>query len=337
MPPHNAAQQAGLATVLAGAAGAVLLTLSSDRKRRTSEGGAEKRKKRGRVAPRDLGAQLDGAGEGAGAELLRAARESDAAAVQLALQAGAPANAADLATGRSALMLAAEAGNALAVRQLLDYGAAPSVNARDLRGDTALALAAAGGHAVVVDQLLEAGADAGTANGAGETAYSLAAARLGADAGAVRRLRAGGGAGPPALEAALDAWWYVALALAVWVLADPSAAPLWTFPTALALGGSELALLAASLVRRALPRLLAPPNSRHPARPPSLWDNRAAPLTAALLLTVGVARRRARALGVGLALRMYGAVLASDGGLIVAMSVALISLWYLFNAVLPIM
>lgn len=59
--------------------------------------------------------------------------------------------------GRTALLLAANDGQAPRVQALLAAGA--DIDARDLAGATALMLAAHGGHAAVVQALLAAGAD----------------------------------------------------------------------------------------------------------------------------------------------------------------------------------
>ena len=59
--------------------------------------------------------------------------------------------------GRTALMLAAYAGDVVAVRSLISQGA--DVNARDKDGDTALMFAAFKGHAAIVSILLYNGAN----------------------------------------------------------------------------------------------------------------------------------------------------------------------------------
>lgn len=77
--------------------------------------------------------------------------------------------------GKTALMRAAEAGDAESVQRLIDAGA--NVNATDMSGRTALMWAALGGHAGVVRLLLYAGADAHASHKNGVTAFMLAQAR----------------------------------------------------------------------------------------------------------------------------------------------------------------
>ena len=77
--------------------------------------------------------------------------------------------------GKTALMRAAEAGDAESVQRLIDAGA--NVNATDMSGRTALMWAALGGHAGVVRLLLYAGADAYASHKNGITAFMLAQAR----------------------------------------------------------------------------------------------------------------------------------------------------------------
>ena len=77
--------------------------------------------------------------------------------------------------GKTALMRAAEAGDAESVQRLIDAGA--NVNATDMSGRTALMWAALGGHAGVVRLLLYAGADAYASHKNGVTAFMLAQAR----------------------------------------------------------------------------------------------------------------------------------------------------------------
>lgn len=74
-------------------------------------------------------------------------------------------NARDPATGRTPLMLLAEARRALAVGDLLAYAAAGRVDlgARDSSGATAVLLAARAGDGVALQALLHAGAGAGAA------------------------------------------------------------------------------------------------------------------------------------------------------------------------------
>jgi type II secretory pathway predicted ATPase ExeA len=80
----------------------------------------------------------------------------------------------ELPDGKTALMLAAEQGNASAVRQLLAAGAAP--NARSRNGGTALMYAAAIGSNAVVRTLLQTGSAVNSMNVEGRTALMAAAA-----------------------------------------------------------------------------------------------------------------------------------------------------------------
>ena len=77
--------------------------------------------------------------------------------VKLLISAGASLEATQTLDGTTALMIAADRGNAQAVHALLDAGA--SVEAKRTDGTTALMLAVNKGHAEVVKRLLEAGAD----------------------------------------------------------------------------------------------------------------------------------------------------------------------------------
>ena len=77
--------------------------------------------------------------------------------------------------GKTALMRAAEAGDADSVQRLIDAGA--NVNATDMSGRTALMWAALGGHVGAVRLLLYAGADAHASHKNGVTAFMLAQAR----------------------------------------------------------------------------------------------------------------------------------------------------------------
>jgi hypothetical protein len=79
----------------------------------------------------------------------------------------------ELPDGKTALMLAAEQGNASAVRQLLAAGAAP--NARSRNGGTALMYAASIGSSTVVRTLLQTGSAVNSMNVEGKTALMAAA------------------------------------------------------------------------------------------------------------------------------------------------------------------
>jgi len=96
----------------------------------------------------------------------------DVDAVNAMLNEGVDANSRAFYTERTALMLAARAGDATIVRILLDKGA--DVNARDLWANTPLLYAPAGGNVVVVQALLEKGADVNVRNVAGRTPLVLA-------------------------------------------------------------------------------------------------------------------------------------------------------------------
>lgn len=138
-----------------------------------------------------------------------AARDGDAAAVDMLLAAGADANVALPQAGETVLMTAAKTGNPEVVRQLLTGGvegvslaelgearaaarvaeaagyAAPTnpalatnyadVNARERwYGRTALMIAAAAGNAAVVELLIEAGSDLNVHDDEGSSALALA-------------------------------------------------------------------------------------------------------------------------------------------------------------------
>ena len=89
-----------------------------------------------------------------GQELIGAAIQADAAAVQALLDAGADANAEDDLEGRTALICAASNGHAVTVQMLLEAGANVDAqvkeNDEDKEGRTALILAAMGGHTAIV-------------------------------------------------------------------------------------------------------------------------------------------------------------------------------------------
>lgn len=93
-----------------------------------------------------------------------------------------------LDTGKTPLMLAAEAGLRDATRMLLDHGASPNLRTRD--GATAIMYAAWNGRDDVVALLADAGADVNASNDDGKTALMAAAAR--GHAGVVRALLARG-------------------------------------------------------------------------------------------------------------------------------------------------
>lgn len=118
----------------------------------------------------------------------QAARHGDAEQLA-ALSASVDLNARD-GHGQTALMLAAHAGHAAAVRVLLVLGADANHTAK--HGLTALMLAVLGGHAEVVQALLDGGADTtrrgtGAPGFANQTALDLAGAR--GDAAIVAMLR----------------------------------------------------------------------------------------------------------------------------------------------------
>ena len=93
--------------------------------------------------------------------------------VRLLLQRGADINAQD-EFGRSALMIAADAGYLETVKLLLDWEA--NVHLKDTRGNTALMRAAWKGHLEIVKALMDRGADVnGTDEKHGYTALLLAA------------------------------------------------------------------------------------------------------------------------------------------------------------------
>ena len=97
--------------------------------------------------------------------------------------------------GKTALMRAAEAGDAESVQRLIDAGA--NVNATDMSGRTALMWAALGGHAGVVRLLLYAGADAHASHKNGVTAFMLAQARGHTNVETILHAVTGEGEDPP--------------------------------------------------------------------------------------------------------------------------------------------
>ena len=93
-----------------------------------------------------------------GQELIGAAMQGDAAAVQTLLDAGADVNAEDNMEGRTALLWAASNGHADTVQVLLGAGANVDAqvkdNDEDKEGRTALILAAVGGHTAILRAVL---------------------------------------------------------------------------------------------------------------------------------------------------------------------------------------
>ncbi len=120
-------------------------------------------------------------------KILDAAKTSEAS-LSAVISSGISVNTADN-DGVTALMEAADDGNAEAARLLIKHGA--NVNVADEDGDTALMMAADEGHTQVVRVLLEAGADVNARNNEGKTALMMAeneehaeTARVLTDAGA---------------------------------------------------------------------------------------------------------------------------------------------------------
>jgi hypothetical protein len=106
-----------------------------------------------------------------GSALLRAAHAGDAAAVRSAIEGGEEVDAV-AANGVTALMLASRSDAVEAVRALLDGGA--RVAARSEGGCSALTMAAAEGAAEAVEVLLRAGAEVDAAERGGRTALMRA-------------------------------------------------------------------------------------------------------------------------------------------------------------------
>jgi len=104
--------------------------------------------------------------------LIAAAENGDAESVRLLLDAGADMNATNN-DGDTALILAAVQGHAEIVRLLLDRGA--NVEATDSDGYTAFIVAAASSHAEIVRLLLDRGADINATNHDGNTSLIEAA------------------------------------------------------------------------------------------------------------------------------------------------------------------
>ena len=99
--------------------------------------------------------------------LMWAAELGNAKIVGILMNGKANPNKADKA-GRMALMLSAKNGHANIAKALLDYGA--NVNAADKEGKTALMLSAKNGHANIAKALLDYGANVNAADKAGNTA-----------------------------------------------------------------------------------------------------------------------------------------------------------------------
>jgi len=118
--------------------------------------------------------------------ILRAARAGNLAETRRLLQL-LPVDVAD-EYGRTALMLAAEAGHLDVVRVLLEHDA--HVAHTDRNGDSALLLAVRADHKNVINQLLAAGAPANLANASGVTPL-MVAARAGSRDLATRLIAAG--------------------------------------------------------------------------------------------------------------------------------------------------
>ena len=121
------------------------------------------------------------------AQLIAAAKQGDAPAIQAALDAGADAGAAE-ADGSTALLWASYSDNLESTQRLLDAGADPN-SANDL-GATPLWAAGQNGNAAMAERLLAAGADPNIALLAGETPV-MVAARAGAPDVVDRLVRAG--------------------------------------------------------------------------------------------------------------------------------------------------
>ncbi len=134
----------------------------------------------------------------ADADLLEAARQGDARAVEARLRAGADPNDAD-GDGMTALHWAAERGHAEVAARLLEGGARVDLGTR-IGHYTALHLAARRGSAPIVSALLGAGADPNAVTtSSGVTPLHLAAGAV--DGGAATRALLAAGADPDALEA----------------------------------------------------------------------------------------------------------------------------------------
>lgn len=103
----------------------------------------------------------------------RALAARDVAAIERLLELGAAADA-EGANGKTALMVAAQAGELPLVRRLLSAGA--DVNARNANGGSPLMYAAAGGHAEITRLLISRGAEVSTRARLGWTPLLVAAA-----------------------------------------------------------------------------------------------------------------------------------------------------------------
>jgi hypothetical protein len=122
------------------------------------------------------------------AALLAAAVAGDAEAVRSALRRGASVDARDAKLGGTALAHAALHGHLHAIEALLLHGA-PDVRAKDRVGDTACHWAALNGHAAAVAVLLANGADVGERNFDGDTALDMAGRGVGVDARTAEAVR----------------------------------------------------------------------------------------------------------------------------------------------------
>jgi ankyrin repeat protein len=105
-------------------------------------------------------------------QLLSAAHDGDVAAVQKLLEEGADADARNVQDGRTALILAAEAGQTGAAAALIAKGA--NLEIKDNFGNTALIRSAKNGQASTVKLLLDKGANPETSDAGGETALMAA-------------------------------------------------------------------------------------------------------------------------------------------------------------------
>ncbi|MCK8514823.1 ankyrin repeat domain-containing protein [Methylonatrum kenyense] len=112
------------------------------------------------------------------AELIDAIKDGDEAKLKTLLAEGSDPDTATVAgefTGKTALMWAAESGDATMCRHLIDAGA--HVDARNAKGGTALMYAAVNGHTTVIRLLVESGADATRQVSNGWSPLMLAAAK----------------------------------------------------------------------------------------------------------------------------------------------------------------
>jgi ankyrin repeat protein len=107
--------------------------------------------------------------------LILAAQGGDAKAVRQLLDSGVPVDVRDVESGATALMAAAGVGKLDVVSLLLERGADP--NARTLAGFSALMFASGFGHLPVATLLIEKGADVNAKNGLGNSSLQIAAGK----------------------------------------------------------------------------------------------------------------------------------------------------------------